>query len=602
MGIIRKILCATVFAAACASRLAAQSLPELPAFPVSPLGKADFEALAKSDTPEGWKAFAERSKKSAEDFFKRQLYDESASWIYTALAADMFAECGEEMPFELKSAILEDLPSFFDFYESMTPYDKPEGACKMLASIHSLYPVQFRKFRRAAYALSLIYDDEPPIDWPECNVPSNPTRMSVPTEIFFYFTENPSTLIFPLERLTVGELVWVMGVGGPMDELKGLRNPNITPYSVEKLASSIKTDMSRVSLGRFEPWPEGVPYTPDNIKKRGGAPIDKVYCAWRTANANGIPCVYFSYKSKTDSKDIGTAWFAYMARAGVWKYDVGKDQSASASVFDRPVNPQTWKPIQMFDLRMLERRHMAYKQGIYSLVFLRISEMLYKSGDYNSSAYFADKAKKANPENWKAYVQYIMARARFGASTPELDSHWRKAYEAFRKYPEKCVDIIGMYRATLARRNPKEGARIFIAEMRNIVKSDPALAVQIFSDELKKDFAALDSKNDIFPLYAEVMRVASAQPDIAYEKIAEPLIGLFAEQLDEAGAKKAFAIFESATRSGPMSPAKLDAEGISRAEVRRYKENPRRGGRVGGARQGGGVRKLARTCFRQAGN
>lgn len=270
MGIIRKILCATVFAAACASRLAAQSLPELPAFPVSPLGKADFEALAKSDTPEGWKAFAERSKKSAEDFFKRQLYDESASWIYTALAADMFAECGEEMPFELKSAILEDLPSFFDFYESMTPYDKPEGVCKMLASIHSLYPVQFRKFRRAAYALSLIYDDEPPIDWPECNVPSNPTRMSVPTEIFFYFTENPSTLIFPLERLTVGELVWVMGVGGPMDELKGLRNPNITPYSVEKLASSIKTDMSRVSLGRFEPWPEGVPYTPDNIKKRGG--------------------------------------------------------------------------------------------------------------------------------------------------------------------------------------------------------------------------------------------------------------------------------------------------------------------------------------------
>ena len=123
-----------------------------------------------------------------------------------------------------------------------------------------------------------------------------------------------------------------------------------------------------------------------------------------------------------------------------------------------------------------------------------------------------------------------------------------------------------MYRATLARRNPKEGARIFIAEMRNIVKSDPALAVQIFSDELKKDFAALDSKNDIFPLYGEVMRVASAQPDIAYEKIAEPLIGLFAEQLDEAGAKKAFAIFESATRSGPMSPAKLDAARESLAQ------------------------------------
>lgn len=31
-----------------------------------------------------------------------------------------------------------------------------------------------------------------------------------------------------------------MGVGGPMDELKGLRNPNVAPYSIEKLATSIK--------------------------------------------------------------------------------------------------------------------------------------------------------------------------------------------------------------------------------------------------------------------------------------------------------------------------------------------------------------------------
>ena len=43
-------------------------------------------------------------------------------------------------------------------------------------------------------------------------------------------------------------------------------------------------------------------------------------------------------------------------------------------------------------------------------------------------------------------------------------------------------------------------------------------------------------------------------------------------------------------------------EKLSRAEMRRNKENPRRGGRMGGARQGEGVRKLARTSFRQAGN
>ena len=351
-----------------------------------------------------------------------------------------------------------------------------------------------------------------------------------------------------------------MGVGGPMDELKGLRNPNVAPYSIEKLATSIKTDTSRILLGVYQPWPEGVPYTPENIKKRGGLPIDKVYCAWRTANANGIPCVYFSYRSPTNEKDVGTAWLAYMARAGVWKYDVGRDHRAAAAAFDRPINPQTWKPIQMYDLNMLERRHAANMNSMYSLVYLRISEMLYEDGKYNESAYFADKSKKANVENWKAYVQYIMARARFGASTTELDSHWRKAYEAFRRYPEKCIEIMGMFRANLSRRNPKEASRILIAEMRNIVKSDPVLALHLFGNEIKSYFKGLKKKSDIFPLYSEIMRASSGSADLAYDKIAEPLIEMFVEELDDEGAKKAFAIFESSTRSNPMSEQKLESE------------------------------------------
>ena len=70
----------------------AQSLPDLPKFPISPLSKADYDGLAKSDNQEGWKALAERSRKTATEYFKKQLYDESASWVYTGYAAEMFAE------------------------------------------------------------------------------------------------------------------------------------------------------------------------------------------------------------------------------------------------------------------------------------------------------------------------------------------------------------------------------------------------------------------------------------------------------------------------------------------------------------------------------
>lgn len=73
--------------------------------------------------------------------------------------------------------------------------------------------------------------------------------------------------------------------------------------------------------------------------------------------------------------------------------------------------------------------------------------------------------------------------------------------------------------------------------MRNIVKSDPVLAPHLFGDEIKSYFKGLKKKSDIFPLYSEIMRASSGSADLAYDKIAEPLIEMFVEELDDEGAK-----------------------------------------------------------------
>ena len=86
------------------------------------------------------------------------------------------------------------------------------------------------------------------------------------------------------------------------------------------------------------------------------------------------------------------------------------------------------------------------------------------------------------------------------------------------------------------------------------------LALHLFGDEIKSYFRGLKKKSDIFPLYSEIMRASSGSADLAYDKIAEPLIEMFVEELDDEGAKKAFAIFESSTRSNPMSEQKLESE------------------------------------------
>lgn len=178
--------------------------------------------------------------------------------------------------------------------------------------------------------------------------------------------EEPQTFILPFDRMTVGELVFVFGIAGPMDELRGLKNEKITPFIIEKLTQSIKTDTKRLKGRQELPWDDAEgPYTPENIRKRGGLDADKVYYAWRVANANGIPCLYFS--ERTGGKVY--SWLWYMSRPGIWKTDIARDPAAK-SLYGRPLNPQTWKNVELSDLLLCSKRHLVTPNGAISMAFL----------------------------------------------------------------------------------------------------------------------------------------------------------------------------------------------------------------------------------------
>ena len=360
-------------------------------------------------------------------------------------------------------------------------------------------------------------------------------------ETFNIFTEDPHTFVFPMDRLTVGELVWVFGIGGPLDELRGLKNTSIAPFAIEKLAHSIKTDKSRYANGVVADWDASErEFTPKNILKYGGTEAEKVYCAWRIANANGIPCLFF--------REGKQAWLAYMSRPGVWKHDVARSEKAK-HLFGRPLDPQTWRTSQKFDIDMLARRHITTEAGIFSRVFLEISRMLYDAGKYNDAAVFADKARKENPENWEAYIAFISARARFGASQGELDSYWRKSYEAFRRYPDMCIAMLNFYRQNLiALRRGKEADRLLTAEMRGVMRSDTGLGIDIYANQISDMFARAEDKTEILPAYQDIVRNSTSCPDECLRKITMPLAKLFVSVEDYRSANKVVSMFVSASR------------------------------------------------------
>lgn len=541
---------AIIFCISAVAASAQHTVPELPKLPVSPISQSDIDKLLENDSAQAWGEYAEKTRATTLDLALKQLYPEAAGWLYVYKAADLFSKEGASLHTAVKRAMLSDIPALCDFFETMKPEDNLEGVCKTLAQIHQVYPDNFKKYLRSAFAVSLVYDVPPPGGWPNCGTPSDPVPMFQAEETFNIFTEDPHTFVFPMDRLTVGELIWVFGIGGPLDELRGLKNTSIAPFAIEKLAHSIKTDKSRYANGVVANWDASErEFTPKNILKYGGTEAEKVYCAWRIANANGIPCLFF--------REGKQAWLAYMSRPGVWKHDVARSEKAK-HLFGRPLDPQTWRTSQKFDIDMLARRHITTEAGIFSRVFLEISRMLYDAGKYNDAAVFADKARKENPENWEAYIAFISARARFGASQGELDSYWRKSYEAFRRYPDMCIAMLNFYRQNLiALRRDKEADRLLTAEMRGVMRSDAGLGIDIYANQISDMFARAEDKTEILPAYQDIVRNSTSCPDECLRKITMPLAKLFVSVEDYRSANKVVSMFVSASRD-ELSKAKAE--------------------------------------------
>lgn len=536
----------------CQIAAAQNVVPELPNLPSSPLSQADIEELLKKDSPEMWSTYAKTSRETALDLAKKQLYHEAAGWLYIQKAAEIFAKEGASLNPALKKAMLSDIPALCDFVESIKPEDNIEGICSVLAQIHQIYPDNFVKYIRSAYAVALVYDVPPPGGWPNCGTPSDPVPLSQPQEVFNIFIGDPDTFVFPMEKLTVGELVWIFGVGGPLDELRGLKNTSISPFAIEKLAHSIKTDRTRLEKSGFADWDVSArEFNPKNILKFGGSDYEKVYCAWRIANANGIPCLFFHEGTGAKAQ----AWLAYMSRPGVWKFDIARSKDAK-KLFGRPLNPQTWKTSRHFDTEMLVRRHITTEAGILSRVFLRISRILYDNGKYYDAAVFADKARKENPENWESYIAFISARARYGVPQNELDTYWKKSYEAFRRYPDMCIQMLNFYRQNLiALRRGKEADRLLTAEMRGVMRTDPGLGIEIYSEQIVDMFARATDKTEILSNYQDILRNSHSSLDECFKKIVQPLAKLYVADEDRRSAQKVVSMFLTIARDSSSKNA-----------------------------------------------
>ncbi len=543
---MRKVF-STIFALITPFFIFADAGLDLPKTPTIPAQKALVDEALLDNSVEKWVSLSESAKAKAFELADAGQLPEATNWLYTHYLADFFSKSAAELPRELKSAILADMPAFFDFYETICDDDSLVNAFPILSTIFLNQPAKCKEFLRAAFALALIYDSPMPAGWPDCKMPENPSQITQAQEVFLYYSLRADKLALDLKNLTVGELIFVMGVGGPLTELEGIFEAGFSPSKIQAVYSSLKIDTKRARRGKSLKWDiDKTPFTLANIKANGGTDAERVYYTWRVANANGVPCLYFSSVIRGETY----AWLSYLKSNGMWEIDAFRNPLTKGA-YGHPLNPQNWKPVTRFDIKRASLRN----KNVYdAIVFSRFAKAFFDAGKYSKARDFAKKAIEANPENTSAYSILIPSLARCGAESAELDEAYKNSISAFSKYPEISTLMLNLYRKNLvARGKAKDADKMFVDAMKPISKNCVGLAVSLYGDVLLDMYSRCKKPNEVMQIYKQILRNAAKTPSEVFDYIVEPTANYFWEKGDKKSAFATLRAFERIAKSADSS-------------------------------------------------
>ena len=113
--------------------------------------------------------------------------------------------------------------------------------------------------------------------------------------------------------------------------------------------------------------------------------------------------------------------------------------------------------------------------------------------------------------------------------------------------------MLNFYRENLiAMRRASEADRLFVSEMRSVIKEAPGLGIEIYSEQISDIFKRTTDKNEIFSYYQDILRNSVPCQNECFRKIASPLAKLFYDIGDYRSAQKVATLFISFARDADV--------------------------------------------------
>ncbi|MGK0187804.1 MAG: hypothetical protein ACI9R3_003595 [Verrucomicrobiales bacterium] len=479
-------------------------------------------AAIKAAGSGAWRATSEAMQKSAIKAYEAAQLEQAARRYAAGRWAVEFSKDARILDPELKQYLLstEATALSLEYFDLLSPRDKTKKVYAILNGIYSSSAESFKAYPGLALAISIVYDQSPPRNWPHHQVSQSllPRKLPDPIGAFQFWTKTDERgkTLHSLNKLQLEELKYVVDVPVSLAELEKALGERARLTSMSDLYSGIKYDTNRFRTGVYD-WPH-TSYALGEIKKLGGICVDQAYFTTTVAKAHGVPSMLVSGAGQ----DGNHAWVGFLDKKS-WDFETGRypeSKFVTGTMFD----PQTWEQPTDHEIAFLSERFRGSSKYQISRVHARFAREF-----LNSSAIpQAEKAAKAailsedrNLGAWETLLSCLDARK---ASNTEKETVLTDAAKAFSRYADMESQFLEKLAASYASQgNTREADKLRARIIRRNSEDRPDLALAQAKSELD-ELIKSSSVKDQLDHYKRVINRLDEAGLIAYYALTQPFL------------------------------------------------------------------------------
>ncbi|MEN9841874.1 MAG: hypothetical protein RL376_1674 [Verrucomicrobiota bacterium] len=472
--------------------VSAQTIPD--AWLSAPPGVAQAEAIEEGAVLYGWPAMAKALREAAMTTYARGNLPVAEAWRNAARWAAAWAEpVGEqverwhtamgEQGWQVRvpeiDAVTENQPMaktlaaplrrwvlanavFSEEYFGLEgSLDFRPKAYSILSGLYDTNPALFSTYQSLATAIALVYDMQPPMEWPHWQVRPEalPRQLPAAAEAFAYFVnlDRSGRSLQPLAKLKATELRFLVDLALPEKERQWALARVSAPLSkLETTYTDIRYRDDRVEQRVFV-WP-GRKYSLEDILREGGICVDQAYFATQAGKARGVPTLLFFGAGK----DGRHAWFGYLGVGRKWNMDAGR-YADQRYVTGAAIDPVSWTQISDHDLAFLNEGFRRERNAREAAIHVGFARWLLEGGNKSGAEQAARAGVRLERRMLDGWDILLELRA---APGKEREATAYEAAGALASYPELQARYLSVASESLRRRG--ETARADFEERERI--------------------------------------------------------------------------------------------------------------------------------------